>query len=169
MPFWLRTQLGRSSILHLQDQHQCRCCRARAWQERNRAAKWHFTCTPLAVEDSWYLSQFLDMHSAIKHMQITAKVDQISERNISMQSTSQVLKKNEFKSTKTCSTKGHRAYTRIQPFLSPCVTGRKIADGRCSSWSPSQCWHLVIQKQWRWKVTVAFSPAKLKCREKGSI
>lgn len=33
------------------------------------------------------------MHSAIKHIQITAKVDQISEGNISIQSISQVLKK----------------------------------------------------------------------------
>lgn len=33
------------------------------------------------------------MHSEIKHIQITAKVDQISEGNISIQSISQVLKK----------------------------------------------------------------------------
>jgi len=46
------------------------------------------------------------MHSAIKHMQITTKVDQISEGNISMQSTSQLLKKMSSRAQRSAAQKG---------------------------------------------------------------
>lgn len=46
------------------------------------------------------------MHSAIKHMQITTKVDQISEGNASMQRTSQVLMKTSSRAQSPAARKG---------------------------------------------------------------
>lgn len=73
------------------------------------------------------------MYSAIKHMQITTKVDQISEGNISMQSTSQVLKKMSSRAQRPPAQKGIEHILKANTFLSLCITGRETVGGRCSS------------------------------------
>lgn len=55
------------------------------------------------------------MHSAIKHMQITTKVDQISEGNVSMQSTSQVLKKMSSRAHRPAAQKGIECILEANP------------------------------------------------------
>lgn len=57
------------------------------------------------------------MHSAIKHMQITTKLDQISEGNISMQSTSRVLKKMSSRAHRPAAQKGTEYILEANPSL----------------------------------------------------
>lgn len=57
------------------------------------------------------------MHSAIKHMQITTKVDQISEGNISMPSTSQVWKEMSSRAYRPAAQKGTEYIQEANPSL----------------------------------------------------
>jgi len=78
------------------------------------------------------MSQFLDMHSAIKHMQITTKVDQIGEGKHLHAKFFQGPKKNEFKITKTCCTEVHKACPRSKHICSLALLA-EILQVQCGS------------------------------------
>lgn len=69
------------------------------------------------------------MHSAIKHMQIITKVDQISEGNISMQSTSQVLKKMSSRAHRPAAQKGIEYILEANPSLHSLIPKSVLTSG----------------------------------------